>query len=191
METEHAVVALSGLNIAGALIQILGVGLALFGALRAWKEFGDEGFADPVLMPIRRAGQRLSAALERVIRRLLRRRIHLEGRARVATGAGGVMIRGRKQFRVLPGDLDPSLAVVELDERTRELMGLSSDLKDRFDDEQTRREQETTQLGDRLEKTRKELWERDRDIARSGIRLEFLGLFFVLVGFVLQTQPFV
>ena len=185
---------MTGLNIVGAAVQVIGVGVALFGARRAWKEFGDEGLVDPILVPIRMAWKRWWAATVRAIRRVLGRPTHVEAHGGVAFGfgsAGTATVRGRKQFRVLPGDLDPKLAVTELDERTRELMDRSSDLQDRFDEEQTRRGQETSQLRDRLEQTRHELWQRDRDIARSGIRLEFLGLLLVFVGFVLQTQQFI
>lgn len=179
------------LNVLGVGLEAVGVGLAAFGTWQTWRDWGPEGegITDPIILPLRRAIGTARIRLLVVARWVLRRPARHVAMSGVSIGAGSAAnarLRGRKQFGVLPEDTDLSLAVKELDARTRELMDRVNDRRDEIEDglEAVRTELNNAlaQLGDALQIVR----EQTRRVASGGVRLGMLGLAIVAVGLLLQ-----
>jgi hypothetical protein len=175
------------LNAIGILLEVVGVAVAAIGLARTWGEFGpgDEGLV-PVKQLARGARRHLAAVARRVG---LKPRGKVVGMGAVVTGSGSVKARGRMQFRSLPADIDTPEALAELDDRTRRLMTIVSDVRDATVDEKERAEAREDGLAEELETATQHLESQDRRVAIGGVRLEALGLFLVALGLLMQAVP--
>lgn len=176
----------SSFQIVGAVLQLLGVGLAGIGYWKTWRDFaGDERFLDPVV----ELGESVVAWVGSSVRRLVRRlrpstrEVPLSGGVSVATAMrAGV----RTQFPSLGDELETADALRALDARTRQLMDAVNELRDRLHDEVDRVEAQLEGLRSWATNEVERLGRQDRRVALGGIRIQSAGLLLIALGLGLQ-----
>jgi hypothetical protein len=180
---------MTSLYLIGVAFQVVGITMAAIGMRRTWHEFAPEGqhFMDPITRPLRRLGLHLFDFFSESIHRALRRPGRRDVTAIGAVGFGGAFnAQGRVQFGVLPKDTDTATAIAELDRRTRHLVDQIADTAERVDDGLGRVHGEVEDVSHRLDAAVGRLEEQSKHMATEGIRIEAVGLFFVVVGVLLQ-----
>jgi hypothetical protein len=160
------------LQLAGIVLQLIGVAFSVYGFVRTFHEFAPVGedIWDWLTVPV----------LAWVTRFLGEHGRHAVGTATV-TGGGSVRARGRMQYPLLDAS-DLSAAVVELDRRVREQSDRLSDVRDRMADNDETTRAALQAMHGRLDREVAALETRDQRVAVGGIRPALFGLTLTAVG---------
>jgi hypothetical protein len=173
----------------GGSLQILGVIVTAWGALRAWREFApDESVLEPIIKWTRDTSAALVAVSSRLWRRLRGRRAgQVVGASVAITGAGSVSARGRVGYGPLPDDIELPEALRRLDERTRGLMDRVEDVRERLEDSDKAILAEVAEVRARLESHVVRLDVQGRRAATGGVRVALVGAVLIVLGLGIQT----
>jgi len=178
-------------NYLGVALQVVGVVVSGLGLWTTWREFAapDNRFFAPVIDPTREVLGAMKARAGTIVRRIFRR--PPKDKVIVLTGVSAVAFVGRLGARLGYGDLpnDPQGALAELHRRTQQLMDMLGKDSERFDKEATDREADVHAMRSELAAALRRFEERSQRIAVGGLRPQFVGLFLVVIGLVMQGWP--
>lgn len=170
----------------GGIMQMVGVAVVGYGALRTWHEFApDESVWQPVTGAI-------AALVEWVRSRLaigdrLRRRPRVTGTLHATARGGAFNARAVIGYAPLAADLDMSEALRQLDQRTRDISNRLAGAEGRLIEEGESIRDEIGRLQDMLDAQVVRLDAKGRRAATGGVRLSLFGGFLVAVGVFVQT----
>jgi hypothetical protein len=174
------------LILVGGALQALGVLITGFGALATWNTFRPgEAVLAPIVDPLGRGAQRVIALVRRKLR--LSRTHHMSETVVVDSGVVSDAVSVRIQWHQIPSDTEPSEAIKQLDDRTRETFSRLQDVEEKHAARLSELESRAEGVTGQIEQTEDRLNTANREIATGGVRVVIVGLVATFIGIVLVT----
>lgn len=180
------------INWLGVAFEIVGLAISGVGLWQTWREFAtpNERFLGPIVDGTRAAFSAGVAAVESLVRRILRRPAKpIVVQVGVADMA---LTTDRLSVRIGYGSLSSEVqtALAELHRRTQELMDKHTRVDERLAGETEAREEAMRAVKEELARSLASHESREQRVAVGGVRTQSAGLFLVVLGLVLQVWRF-
>lgn len=177
------------LTLIGVILEGIGVGLALWGLHRTFRELAGESEFEPLWgfgRRVRLRSRQLAAAVAAKLGRRPASR-HMVGGSLSLSLSGSVRTRGRAGFGEVHDWWRPWKAIPELDQRTRDLANRVADVRDKAEDEVERLDKDIAELRTELRAEAGRIEQFTKRVGTIDVRHQMAGLALVVAGIAFQA----